>query len=301
MNKFLVVRIAEGLGNQFFMYANSYSLSKFKNYKLYIDNESSYFKKKDFRDFQLNNFKISAETCSNNLKFNTLLKNLYRKYLIQLDKIKRNKTFLIEKRDKNKNTEYYNYFENFNFNNYFILEGHFESEKYFINYKNDLLKEFTFKNDNILKKNPFLKFVNKDNVVSICLRRNRFIERNPNNQIHINKSISFFKETIEYIKRAEKFIESKIDCPKYCIWSDDFSNLNEYFSEDKYLFINNTDNKILNDFYLMTQCKNFIVGPTTFHWWGAWLSNKDNKICVRPKNINPSNNKDFWPVSWIPI
>ena len=51
----------------------------------------------------------------------------------------------------------------------------------------------------------------------------------------------------------------------------------------------------------MTQCKNFIVGPSTFSWWGAWLSNKNDKICIRPKYLNPSNNKDFWPQDWISI
>ena len=57
----------------------------------------------------------------------------------------------------------------------------------------------------------------------------------------------------------------------------------------------------MQDFFLMTQCKNFIVGPTSFHWWGAWLSNNDNKICVRPQDINPSNNTNFGPDSWIKI
>ena len=33
------------------------------------------------------------------------------------------------------------------------------------------------------------------------------------------------------------------------------------------------------DFYLLTLCQNFIVGPTSFHWWGAWLSQNNNKIC----------------------
>ena len=115
MNKCLIVRIAEGLGNQLFMYANAYSLSKINNYELYVDNESAYFKKKDFREFQLNNFEISAKICSDKLKFNTYLKNFYRKYLIQLDKIKKNKTFLIEKRNINKYTEYYNFFADFKY------------------------------------------------------------------------------------------------------------------------------------------------------------------------------------------
>ena len=30
-------------------------------------------------------------------------------------------------------------------------------------------------------------------------------------------------------------------------------------------------------------------------------TNFDNKICVRPKNLNSSNNSDFWPENWIAI
>ena len=47
MKNKLIVRIAEGLGNQLFMYAHAYSLSKKINYDLYIDNTSGYFKKKN--------------------------------------------------------------------------------------------------------------------------------------------------------------------------------------------------------------------------------------------------------------
>ena len=46
MNKKIIVRIAEGIGNQLFMYAHAYSLSKTINYDLFIDNTSGYFKKK---------------------------------------------------------------------------------------------------------------------------------------------------------------------------------------------------------------------------------------------------------------
>ena len=44
-----------------------------------------------------------------------------------------------------------------------------------------------------------------------------------------------------------------------------------------------------------------IVGPTSFHWWGAWLNNNKNKICLRPKDINVSNNADLWPEYWISV
>ena len=58
--KKLVVRIAEGLGNQLFMYANAYNLSKKFSYDLSIDNKSGYFKNKNsLRTYQLNNFHLT--------------------------------------------------------------------------------------------------------------------------------------------------------------------------------------------------------------------------------------------------
>ena len=151
--------------------------------------------------------------------------------------------------------------------------------------------------------NKFLDIINTENVVSISIRQNRFSERvnNKDNILSIKKSEQFVKETVDYIYKAIEFIKTKIKNPKFLLWSNDFNNLQEYFPKNKFYYVENTNNKILNDFYLMTQCKNFIVGPSTFSWWGAWLSTKNNKICIRPKGLNPSKNKDFWPVSWIPI
>ena len=85
------------------------------------------------------------------------------------------------------------------------------------------------------------------------------------------------------------------------MWSNDFTNLREYFPENEFIFVDNKNNKSLTDFYLLTKCKNFIVGPTSFHWWPAWLNTSSNSLIIRPKNINISNNRDFWPDSWIKI
>ena len=117
----------------------------------------------------------------------------------------------------------------------------------------------------------------------------------------INKSNEFVTSTVDYINRSIEFIKTKIDKPKFLLWSNDFAGLYKYFPTNEFLYVENKKDKILNDFFLLTQCKNFIVGPSTFNWWGAWLSDKKNKICIRPKNINPSNNKNFWPENWIKI
>lgn len=300
----LIVRIAEGLGNQMFMYAHAFALSKKINYKLLIDNKSAFFKKKDIKSYQLHNFNISAEIANEILLFDNNIKNLKRKFLINLDKFKSKKKFLIEDKGLNKITEFYHYNTDCFLNNVYV-EGHFECEKYFIHYKNDLKKEFSIKKSHSLENNLFFNNIlqNNENIVSICIRQNRFSERfgNYNNPGSLAASEKFTKDTIDYVYRAIKDISNKINKPEFYVWSDSFKGLREYFPENKFIFVDNKDDKTINDFFLLTKCKNFIVGPTSFHWWGAWLSDYQKKICYFPKNINPSKNKDFWPENWTEI
>ena len=304
MEKKLIVRIAEGLGNQLFMYAHAYSLSKLINYKLYIDDESGFIKTKEFRNYYLNNFKVSAEIINDDLKFNNFNKNLKRKILKKTEFIRSKKKFILEKKYMNKTTKYEK-IEPSALNDIVYVEGHYESEKYFLKFKSELIDEFRFKNNLDLSENYYFDIIkkNKNNIISICIRTNRFSER-PGNQYNIyskNRSDQFVKDTIDYIYRAIDFLKNKIQNPIYLIWSNDFSNLKEYFPNKNFVFVDNKVEKIITDFSLLNECRNFIVGPTSFHWWGAWLNNENNKICIRPSNINPSKNKDFWPSNWIEI
>ena len=299
MKKKIITKISEGLGNQLFMYANSYSLCKKNNFDHYIDTLSGYYQKKHIYDFVLDRFSISALKASKEFSFENPYKNLLKRILIFIDKFSKNKKFYFEKKDSNKVSEY----SPLNFDkayNHFFIDGNFESEKYFIDYRNDLLNEFDIKNKDQFSDNKYLDIIKKHNVVSICVRQNRFSERvnNKFSSENLNKSLLFVKETINYINKAIEYFNKRIDNPKYLIWSNDFDNLDKYFDTKKFIFVMNSEDKVLTDFFLLTQCRYFIVGPSTFHWWGAWLSNFDDKICVRPNNLNPSNNKDFWPEKW---
>ena len=300
MDKKIIVKISEGLGNQFFMYANALSLSKKFNFDLYIDNLSGYYKKKDIRSYLLNYFKLSAQPAHEKFIYNGLYRNFIKKIKVKMDFFYTYKNFLNEHKNLNKET-FYKAINLDNLNNIFYLDGNFESEKYFLEYKNHLINEFTLKSLDLIKDNPFKKIIDAENVVSICVRQNRFSERKNKNNANILRSKNFVKDTIDYVNRAISLIETKVENPKYLIWSDDFNGLRNYFPASKFTFVENINNKTLSDFALFSNCKYFIVGPTSFHWWGAWLSQYDDKICTFPKNINPSNNIDYWPENWIPI
>ena len=301
-NKKLCVEISENLGNQMFMYAHAYALSKKLNRELYVDNESAYLRKKSIGSYRLDYFNISSRIIDKKFKFLTIFQYLKKKYILTLDYFKKNKFFYIEKKDQNKKTYYYKEDHLIkNKSSLIYVRGHYECEKYFLNYRDSILKEFSFKNEKRYQNNVYYKYILNNNAVAITIRQNRFNERNfsqISNQILKKKSENFLNKQIEYIKKGIIFFKNKIKNPKFLIWSNDFSNLDKYF-DDNFIFVKNLkNNKDLIDLYLLTRCKYFIVSPSTFSWWGAWLSQRKGKICIRPKNLNVSNNKDFWPKDW---
>ena len=302
MKKKLIVKISEGLGNQLFMYANAFSLKEKYQLDLFIDQYSGYYNKKSIGNFLLNNFNISSKYALKEYTFASNRRNLLKKILQFFDKFAEQKKFIFESKNPDKSS----FFSQIDLNktkSLCFLDGNFESEKYFIEYRNKLLKEFTLNNISSIKDNEFLKLIKTKNVVSICVRQNRYSERinNRDDKNAIEKSNIFLNTQLEYINEAIKYFKDKIKNPIFLIWSNDFSNLDKYFSKNEYIFVINKENKILSDFYLLTQCKYFIIAPSTFSWWGAWLSNADDKICVRPKKLNNSNNIDFWPDRWMAI
>ena len=299
MKKTLIVRIAEGLGNQLFMYANAYSLSKKFGYSLYIDDESGFSKNKRSRSYNLDFFNIPEQLCPEQLKFNNFIKNFKRKSYKFIDNFISNKKFIIEKVDENKQTKFEEISKLCSIQ--MFIEGHYESELYFKDYEKDLKKILKKKYDLIDKNNSYINQIIQSNSVSIHLRKNRFSEDLNNQKTSNNeKNILFEKNLVEYVNRSIKYFDNKLENPHYFIWSNEPNEFKNFFLDSKkFTFVEN--NNLIMDFHLFSLCKNFIVGPSTFHWWGAWLNENTKKVCLRPKNINPSNNTDFWPKYWVSI
>ena len=285
-----------------FMYAHAYALSKKLNRELYIDNESAYLTKKSVGSYKLDRFNISSKIIENQYKFLSIFQYFKKKYITKLDCFNKNKIFYKEKLGVNKKTHYYNEQDLDKNKNFLIyIRGHFESEKYFLNCRESIHKELSFKNEKQYQNNIYYKYILNNNVIAITVRQNRFNERNYSQTTDLflkNKSDIFLIKQIQFIKKAVSFFKKKVKNPKFLIWSNDFSNLDKYFNNNFIFVKNQNKNKDLTDLYLLTLCKYFIVSPSTFSWWGAWLSKRKGKICVRPKNLNVSNNKDFWPKEW---
>ena len=309
MKKKLTIQISEGLGNQLFMYAFAYSLSKKLNYDLYIDNKSGFSRNKNLlrnhQFYMLNNFNIIDNIAYANMIYDTPMKIFQKKLKLFFDIFFQKKSFLIEKKIKLENKKIVEEFinlDNSKVSNNLYLQGNFENSKYFLEYKHDLVKMFTPKNQLIESSNPLINKIKNSNSISLHIRRNRFSDqRELKTEENIQKSNIFVENIINYINNSIDFIESKVSNPEYFIWSNDHVDIDNLLSKLKISKYTIVKNNVINDFNLFRYCKHFIVGPSSFHWWGAWLNNNPDKICIRPSNINPSNNKNFWPDDWVSI
>ena len=94
----LILRLSNEMGNQMFMYASAYSISKELNRKLYIDDETAFLSKKNVSKYALNIFNISSHIAPNSLKFKSISGYLKRKFLLKTEFLRKKKNFYIEKK-----------------------------------------------------------------------------------------------------------------------------------------------------------------------------------------------------------
>jgi len=309
--KKIIVQISEGLGNQLFMYAHAYSLSKKFDYELLLDTISGYHKNKNLmrehQIYMLDNFNLIGSKVYNDLLINSYFSYFFKKIFLSFDKLKSKKNFFIESQKKIKGIKTIDTITTFKpseLANNIYINGNFENPAYFQDYKNDLIQIFKPKKEKINQQNPLINQLQNSNSVSIHIRRNRFSDQVglTDNKLFAVESKRFTDESINYTNKAINYFNNKIDNPKYFIWSNDHHDINKFtknlITSDFHLVQNND---AINDFYLFSFSKHFIVSPSSFHWWGAWLNSNDDKICLYPSNLNPSNNFDFWPKEWVSI
>jgi len=176
--------------------------------------------------------------------------------------------------------------------------GYFQSELYFKEYKSDVLKEFTFKNEIILKAMQLyygLKTNNNNNtLVSLHVRRGDYTLLPEHHPLC----------TLEYYNNGIEYIKSKInDNFTLIVFSDDISYCKEMFKDYKNIEFANNDT--YTDLCLMSMCDHHIIANSSYSWWGSYLKQSEH-ITIAPKIWfgklhNNLNTRDLIPNNWIKI
>ena len=262
MTRKLITRISNELGNQLFMYASTFAIAKKLDRKLLIDNETSFKSKKNISKYGLDNFTISSDIADKNDKFLGIMGYMKRKLLKKLDYFLNNKNFYVEAKDKNKITKYDEDIFHIKLSNKAFFEGYFESEKYFIDIKDQILNEFKFINAALYETTPYFERISQNNTVSICLRQNRFIEGKGNNNTQNKEKSNIFRdEQINYINKSINYLKEKIDNPTFYLWSNDLDNIDMSMFNSQIIKIHHNPEAILDvdkrslDLFLLAACQ----------------------------------------------
>ena len=165
MTQKLITRISNELGNQLFMYASTFAIAKKLNRKLLLDNETSFKSKKNISKYGLDNFTISSDIADNNDKFLGTIGYIKRKFLKKIDYFLNFKNFYVEAKDNKKITKFDENIFQIKLSDKVFFEGYFESEKYFMDIKDQILNEFDFINAELYKKTPYFEKIRQNNTV----------------------------------------------------------------------------------------------------------------------------------------
>lgn len=295
----IIVKLWGGMCNQMFQYAFGYALAKKYNDELRFD-----------IDF------YSHQPIKNNTRRKVITKEQFPKLELKvvkrpfLAKILENKyiahviryntgcnlsiprlCFMMEKRRK--------YYPNIHYEvgkiNYY--DGYWQTERYFEDYKQDILRVFAPTDEVITKVQLWRESLNSDCCVAIHIRRGDFL--NAVNQ-RLIKNGELLNEATYYLK-AMKLMQDMLRNPLFCFFSDDMDWCKKTFGlRPNNVYVENQgQDAALVDLFSISLCDHGIISSSTFGWWGNWLRQKDNSIVIAPKG--DYTNKYFFNDSWIRI
>lgn len=164
-----------------------------------------------------------------------------------------------------------------------IIEGYRQSEKYFKDYRAEILYLLG------------LKWEMKPGVISIHVRRGDYMHLQ---QKHILYDIA-------YMRKATSFFYNK-GYSHFKVFSDDIDWCKEEFSKPDFAAFNiefSTNADEISDIEEMSSCEHNINSSSTFAWAASWLNRNPDKIVVTPEKwfVDGYNleTKDIIPDEWI--
>jgi len=187
--------------------------------------------------------------------------------------------------------------------------GWWQSEKYFQDSSDILRTEFTFKappSHTLLRQ--YVERLQQNESVCVHIRRTDYLGS-------VGERMGFVG--LAYYEKAISTISSSVSNPQFFVFSDDIAwcKANLHLGVPlTFLELNMDDaHSTFHDFYLMSQCKHYIIANSSFSWWASWLGTFPRKIVIAPAGwyagersmrkdeTNVWSSKDLIPRDWIRI
>jgi hypothetical protein len=290
----IISALSGGLGNQMFQYAAGKALAERLGHEIKLD--TSFYKTfKTNRTFELSdvfegNFQIASSQDLRSVlgwKFFFHQNGKWRHWLKRLPFA----TNWIHEKS-------FSYWPGIqNLDNSCFLEGNWQSESYFVDYSEEIRKDFSFRMENFTCPDLLNKIRSK-NSVSIHIRRGDYTASKETLKYHGICPAAYYLE-------AMKIMQTKLTEPEFFVFSDEIQAAKDLLGKQKkvYFVEENFQGNNHYDMMLMSECQHNIIANSTFSWWGAWLNKNKTRIVIAPEKwfANDLPSQDLIPKSWLRI
>ncbi len=260
----LIVRVKGGLGNQLFQYAAARALSLRTGRSLKIDAQTGFRRDPFRRKVRLDQFSIVASMATE--------EDIRRARLASLFTWPARRSVEGAYVRKTGRTHVPGLFAGVH--NWSYLEGYWQSERYFETYSDLVRRELVVRPEIVRNINPGIGEA-AARAVAVHIRRIEY------------PSLC----SLEYYRSAYELISAKIPGAQWYAFGDDHEWIREVLSKVvpcTPLSCEGPDAE-LQEFWLMSRCRHFVIANSTYSWWAAWLGEKPEAIVVAPRA--------GWPVS----
>ena len=284
----IVTKISDGFGNQLFMYACGYALAKKQKTTLILDVNT--VASNNMRRYELDNLNIKYERL---LQLGAFSNCTILKIAGKIQSFAFSHAMHFYKGKIN-----FGYDEGINsVKNNTYISGYWQSEKYFVEYRKELLRLLTPKEKRSKMVNQLYNEMHDCSSVALHERRGDYVG------IGCQLDMDYYDQAISLMK--SKHPEEKLIL---YVFSDDIDFCKKYFSEKQGFSVKGielrypeyeSDNYTLDDLFLMSHCKHMIMANSSYSWWAAWLNQNEEKTVICPELGMWKG--DFYPDNWIKI
>lgn len=285
------MRIKGGLGNQLFQYAAAYALSKRLDQPFQFD--SAFTVNMTNRQLKFSELSVDVKRVTSDKELPKkiqLIKNIYINKLSRVLNISQYRCgeylYWLETKD-----EWQPEFFTINSKNLYV-DGYFQSEEYFKQYRKELIRQFTPSYSPELAYTQTFEMIKTCDSVAVHVRRSDF--KKDKNPFHYLLDEGYYKRAIEYVRQ-------KLEKPIFFWFSDDMNWVEEHIGIEKdFRYVNlKTVHGDIDDMMLMKNCNHIITANSTFSWWAAWLNDNPSRIRVVPQK--PYGMEKMIPSGWVKL
>lgn len=287
----VVGRLGGGLGNQLFMYAFAKAIAARNKVSLKLDISSGFVRDKTYKSrFLLDQILPVEQTAdrweSRLFPLGHTLRKIDRRFnaLRPLDR-----RYYVQERTLRFDPDIFN----LKIVRPTVFTGYWQSPRYFEDLHPDMTSLLRFPDTLVAPLAEEAQAIQAAGANAVCLAVRRF-EEVPNPKHHILQ--------LDYFESATARIEQHIEKPHYFVFARNMDWARQHirsrhpvtYAEDKGMYAG-----AIQDLYLMTRCRHYVISNSTLYWWAAWLGTAADKLVVAP--AKGWGSPDILPANWITL